>query len=168
MILFAAASPTKIMENLYMRPDADSFSEVSIRNISSYYANYPLVQGILPSDYGMSAEALAYPEGEQFDREYFHYLLEGNGFIPFMDMAYWHYMNGTGLFIYLFENRQYDNAIVEAISRTLSVRYGIQCSIVYDPEDVLYMPKDMSLSAYGLKMIVDDFERYRVITNTEL
>lgn len=167
MIIFTTVSPTKLLSEYVRYNSVAENTEVSINNISSYYAAYPPVSGILPNEIGMSAEALSDPYGEVFDREYFQYLLYGNGFIPFMDMAYQHYMDGSGLYIYLFENRGYDNAIIEAISRTLSVRYGIQSNIVYDIEDVRYMPNDMTLSSYGLQMIVDDFERYKPIANTE-
>ena len=125
-------------------------------NINSYDATYPTLQGITPQYGVLSDYAILNDTEPVFEQEYFNYLMNGPGFIPFMTIALNEYREGNILWLYQIERTPYKDSIIESIMKLLFQRYGIVSNIVSDIEDIRYMNHDMSLSVMGLAAIDSD------------
>lgn len=157
MIVFTTIDPVLFAQYAQQHPDI--FKGVEIRNICSYDARFPMIYGLIPDITVLSENALLNDGSLEFETEYANYLL-GPGFISFMNIAYSNYLNADILYVYQFEDNSWFDSVIESISHLLSQRFGMESSIIKDPEDIPYMNMDRSLSVLGLANIDQDYTRY--------
>lgn len=132
------------------------WDEIRVMNINSYDATFPVLYGITPQ-YGVISDYALLNDSESiFEQEYFQFLLNGPGLLPFMTIVMNEFREGNILWIYQIERTPYKESIIESIMSLLYRRYGIVSNIISDIEDIQTMNCDNSFSVLGLNAMDED------------
>lgn len=163
MILFTDIDPFVLDSFIVANPELTDEYRIYDLGRLRYQEEIPRLYGIVPDfqifanpgQAAMSVDVL----GNDFERIYFDYLLNGPGFLSIMSIAMREYYRGDVLYVYLLDRTLVYDSIVESVSRFLFHRYGIESTIASTLEDVWLMRRNHSLSVNGLTNIGYDITR---------
>lgn len=102
----------------------------------------------------------------EFDKLYANYILTcDSAFVSFMNILMGQYY-GENSFVLINDELESIINLTESIIKLIQVRYGLNCSIVNDPYDILYC-EESDMSDNGIKTFMIDKERFTKLTNDE-
>lgn len=110
-----------------------------------------------------------YNNEKDFDIMYATYILENNApFIDMMKVIYSQYESGEDVINYiLIEDDEFRNSITESLIKFIQQRYGYNCSIIHDHDDIYYI-EESTFDINGLFNLDQDKERYVLLIAEEL
>lgn len=135
--------------------------QIIIMNLSSYKSGYyditPLITNISPIN-NTQMPAYEFVDSISFDMQYAAAL--ENNFTMYQCMMQMVVRSYEGYIVVVLVYRDpYRDAIMESLIKYIQQKYGHNCWVVEDVDDLMYI-KDESFTPMGIKYVDDDITRY--------
>lgn len=161
MIIFSTIKdiPSELLEYKRIR-------QVIYYNLSSYYnsADIPMLNCLIPSvEFIPEEQLLGDCTSPEFDINYHNYIINNNdAFKQFMNLIIPVQQSPDVLVVVLIRHTPYSDAILESLLKLIQQRYGYNCYIINELEDLLYV-EEPSFNIPGLFAYDNDIMRYQSI-----
>lgn len=160
MIIFTPI--TQIPEE-YLR--IKNITQVKLYNLTSYYANAPTLNLLVPSSEFIPLDVLNGDcDTPEFDIAYANQILSNDqAFLQLMEIVHQVYLDPSILVQVLIADSPFRNVISESIMKLIQQRYGYNCYYVNQLEDFLYTDES-TFSIQGLFTMMEDEIRWQCIS----